>query len=575
MKLRDLKAVASFGVIKDAFVWEEIPDFAVITGENGSGKTQLLRQIAGLESKKIFPDIDRQNIIYKHTNEMGVKHSTYQTSDTEKKFLEEIQNIRDSKNYIHRYIVEYLKSSQENHETRKILNLYGYWLDRNQLTLKDLMEKPYDDIEKIIQSINDKNYKSEPAIFNEQLFINTIGNYFSKFEELERKLKKQNKSMSFEESEYIIVEQIGQNPIDKINQLLQTYGYNKFKILSKRSQQGQIIPYCEDKDDNEISFNSLSTGEKIIVSLILWQYEQTALKDMVILLDEPDAFLNPKMSRMLIDVLKNTIVGEYKCQVIITTHSLSSVAQCEDRDLFFMQNGSIAPSTRADCINRLSDGIMTFNLALDKLEFLTSSNKPILVVEGKTEKILIEKFYKIARKKEIPFEVIDGSGADNLPQFYNCFNIMELKKKRVFLFDYDQQGIKNYKKIEGKIKEEQKSLSSILYVRQPEEMSKFERHTKIFTIEKLFPFSKIREFFSECELQKINNGRYYNDIDNEEYQIFQQHYDSQEIQADLYEIKDETSSKIQCAEQIIQQCKKNELESFEKLIKNIEKKLDI
>lgn len=576
MIIGELKATASFGVIKDTFVWADIPDFAVITGENGCGKTQLLRQIAGLDDKKIFSDTKKEEVIYRHADGMCVKHSFYRGSaDEERDFLQDIQKMRDPQDYRHHFIIEYLENGKESYDTTKILERYEFWLKRNGLTLRDLIKKPYDDIERKIKSINDKNYKSEPSIFNEQLFVNIVGNYLDRYEEIERKLKKQDKSMSFEEAEQRIVKEIGQNPIDKINQLLQTYNYDKFKIFSKRSRSGEVIPYCEDKEGNEISFNFLSTGERIIVSLILWQYDRTALKPMLILLDEPDAFLNPKISRMLIDILKNTIVKEYKCQVIITTHSLSSVAQCEDQDLFFMQDGRVFPSTKEDCINRLADGVITFSSALGKMEFLSSSKKPILVVEGKTDKVLIEEFYKNNKEQEVPFEIIDGAGADNLPQFFNCFNIIGLEQKRAFLFDYDQKGIKNFKDIEKKIKNQNSPLSNVLYVKSFEEMSIFERHTKVFTIEKLFPFSKVQEFFSKNELQKINNGRYYCDIPDEKYESFKQHYDSQEIQPDLFEIKDEASSKIRCAEQIIRQCSKDELENFEKLIENIEKSLGI
>jgi ABC-type transport system involved in cytochrome c biogenesis ATPase subunit len=36
------------------FEWSEIPDFAVITGINGSGKTRLLKAISGKYSPQIF-----------------------------------------------------------------------------------------------------------------------------------------------------------------------------------------------------------------------------------------------------------------------------------------------------------------------------------------------------------------------------------------------------------------------------------------------------------------------------------------------------------------------------------------
>ena len=40
--ITSLKAEASYKNIKKGFQWDNIPQFAVIAGENGSGKTALL-----------------------------------------------------------------------------------------------------------------------------------------------------------------------------------------------------------------------------------------------------------------------------------------------------------------------------------------------------------------------------------------------------------------------------------------------------------------------------------------------------------------------------------------------------
>lgn len=95
-----------------------------------------------------------------------------------------------------------------------------------------LIEKPLSEIEEIIKSSDDKNFYSEPSIFNQQAFINTIASWFIKSENLERKLKK-NENMTFGQSDFKIKEQIGENPVDKINQLLEDYEYDKFKICIK------------------------------------------------------------------------------------------------------------------------------------------------------------------------------------------------------------------------------------------------------------------------------------------------------------------------------------------------------
>ncbi|RDU63545.1 AAA family ATPase [Helicobacter sp. MIT 14-3879] len=52
------------------------------------------------------------------------------------------------------------------------------------------------------------------------------------------------------------------------------------------------------------------------------QYKDTSLDSVILLLDEPHSHLNPKMAKMLIEILKNIVVKKFGSQVIMTTHSL-------------------------------------------------------------------------------------------------------------------------------------------------------------------------------------------------------------------------------------------------------------
>ena len=63
-----LKANESYKNIKAGFEWNDIPRFAVIVGENGSGKTALLEQISLLskdsEEYSIFQNSLDNKILY-------------------------------------------------------------------------------------------------------------------------------------------------------------------------------------------------------------------------------------------------------------------------------------------------------------------------------------------------------------------------------------------------------------------------------------------------------------------------------------------------------------------------------
>ena len=68
--ISNLDAKANYKNIKKGFKWENIPRFAVVTGENGSGKTALLEQINLIENsnksenKSIFSNQINSQIKY-------------------------------------------------------------------------------------------------------------------------------------------------------------------------------------------------------------------------------------------------------------------------------------------------------------------------------------------------------------------------------------------------------------------------------------------------------------------------------------------------------------------------------
>ncbi|WP_282080860.1 ATP-dependent nuclease [Aquimarina algiphila] len=96
--------------------------------------------------------------------------------------------------------------------------------------------------------------------------------------------------------------------------------------------------------DVKVHFNWLSSGEKIIIGLILKlftseYYEKRLNFPELLVLDEPDAHLHPEMSNLLLDILENTFVKKYGIKVILTTHSPSTVALASEDQIYQLKNG--------------------------------------------------------------------------------------------------------------------------------------------------------------------------------------------------------------------------------------------
>ena len=152
----------------------------------------------------------------------------------------------------------------------------------------------------------------------------------------------------------------------------------------------------------------------------LWAYnEKLGEKNKVLLLDEFDAHLNPSLSKMLIDVIKNTLVGGFGMQVIMITHSPSTVAHVDDEDLFWMERGQpIKKSSRKEIIPILADGITTVNEEEEDLNIqynIKNHDEPFLVVEGITDKIIIEEAWGKLYQTKMPFFI---------QPYFDCYYII-------------------------------------------------------------------------------------------------------------------------------------------------------
>ncbi|MBK9733418.1 MAG: AAA family ATPase [Saprospiraceae bacterium] len=88
----------------------------------------------------------------------------------------------------------------------------------------------------------------------------------------------------------------------------------------------------------EINFNDLSSGEKVLIALVFYLYNSQEKKvfPKLLLLDEPDAHLHPSMSQQFLNVIKNVLVDKFGVQVIMTTHSPSTVILAPSDSIYEM-----------------------------------------------------------------------------------------------------------------------------------------------------------------------------------------------------------------------------------------------
>jgi len=86
------------------------------------------------------------------------------------------------------------------------------------------------------------------------------------------------------------------------------------------SRDGEKNLYFRNKSGGDkFLIRELSTGEKTLVSKVLYMY-LAAIKDKVILIDEPELSLHPKWQNKVLKIYEN-FAKQNNCQIIIATHS--------------------------------------------------------------------------------------------------------------------------------------------------------------------------------------------------------------------------------------------------------------
>ncbi len=485
--------------------------FAIITGENGIGKTQFLKQIQ-FYNYEVFRDKMPQKL--------------FDSACSTENLLEFKELV--SKNHFYNPIIEDNLWS-ENFLDQKLYELscktgINIW----NLTSQDIIEhynyplsgNIYDHIESLQKFFN--------------LYHIRDNHLFDKLQDISNTVRKEIKDLSIDDivkygdidkfdSYQVIVNyiqntihnylldvyntyigklnSIDDNPIDSINNILDkiNFGYVIYNNILDNYSNNPLLFHPSGLGRQYrrklISYEDLSEGQKMIFKLALMTYR---LKDSnsLLLLDEPDANLHPALCQVLIDTL--TKLTENGLRVIMTSHNPVSIACAPSDCIFVMEdkekyipnklpkfrgfrgnryeyfekvgyNKIIRPATSEDAIMQISKGLNSniYEEVFGFVDKFMNSNKDIIVfVEGSTDVSHIKNAIKVFNDEYANLsncDIISVETADNYPNLLKFINSSMFKKnypnkKCIFLSDCDEKGKKciyiddntiKYKKKEG------------------------------------------------------------------------------------------------------------------------------
>lgn len=392
--------------------WNQIPNFVVITGKNGTGKSHLLEFF---QERTHYSHNYIQNINHKYEDIVYIK-GEWLLKDLNRVSLNDIQAERN--NFFTRFIQHlnnyrnnlsresFANAKQKASNTLQYSNINKYFdkvIDQNQQLLTT--QNPNDFRETFLEQLpNDIITSLQESVSN-----NRIGNIFYNYylDLTEAKLDNI--------PEEKLIEKECKAPWRIINQLFEDMN---LPLLINNPTENNIRDSYHPTLTNTISkdivkFSELSSGEKTLVTLVLWLFNSNKNQAFpkLLLLDEPDAHLHPSMTKKLIQVLKNTLCDKYEVRVIMTTHSPSTVALAPEESLFEMTLGDPRirkVDDREKVISMLTDGLI-----------LVSKNTKYVLVEGKNDQPFYEENFQLMLHQnlinnDIPLGFISGTNKDSV-----------------------------------------------------------------------------------------------------------------------------------------------------------------
>lgn len=486
MEVIDLKLLSRYKSLQEGFEWNDIPPFAVITGINGVGKTQLLEVIKGhsdsLDNRGRSIQIVREITSSKGPENLIFSENSAQRNLSLNGLIEYVQNSDQR-------LVNIKNIEQSISEHQRIMNLW-----------KQQYSQTTDKVSRLQLENDIKNYEEQIRRFQNQILNVNIYAYEEELGRIGRKLGKKVEDLSEDEIRQLAIDNFEslttvdeltrylsnenqrymrritylnethqreeadmlveqERPYQTINRIFRQYGFDYFDMLNPFPFDGKLNGEIRFKGKGEeiVDYGSLSSGEQAIVQFVIWSYGQdfrgNRLNTMV--LDEPDAHLHPSMCKMMVEIFTEMSakkeIGGGGIRIIVTTHSPSTVAFAPEGSLFVMQRDSqnnrvIRPTTSEEAVEILSDGIFTFSQAMNSFTQLSASQKHNLVfVEGKTDVRHFTKAMEVLGY-DLDVEFFDMHDATTLSNFIKCAPARLLNKHTLIaLFDCDAEGEKGFK----------------------------------------------------------------------------------------------------------------------------------
>lgn len=451
----------------------EVPDFIVLTGVNGAGKSHFLDAI--FQKRVLIDGSNGHNVVkfnfesFKLENEgaysaqqiSAERDAAWQYFETHVK-----QNVTNIKSVLS---AEYPALAQQavtsstplwditgsaplDSYRQGVRNYFSNQQQKNNqqaIAIFSLIKKLKYSIDEIKRDEFIKMYK--PFEMRQDFLPAALGkiiwDYYIKYRsnqvnEYENERHGKNYPV-MTETEFLSVH--GEKPWDVINSILAQFDSLDYKINSPEGvdifSNYQLRLTHKRKPDLHLDFGSLSSGERVLMALVAAIYKSSSDNHFpdVILLDELDASLHPSMIKNMLSVIGDIFLVR-GIKVILVTHSPTTIALAPDDSVYLMNKEGverIQKTSKENALSILTEGFATLNDGMIIFDEITKSSISI-VTEGFNTAI-VKKALEFNGVKGV--KLIDGieaiTGKSQLKTLFDFFSRIDHKNKVIVLWDCD------------------------------------------------------------------------------------------------------------------------------------------
>ncbi len=462
----------------DEFDLVELPSFMVLTGVNGSGKTHLLEAIN--QNHVTIEGLDNPNIVL----------FNYETFKLENEAAFNGHQLASERESAWKYYNQHVKPQAENWKN-EIRESYSDILSASENENKSFWYSPFEAVKNYRRQVNNffrkKNQKGnnqaqgirslakrlpysideisqddflrlyKPYKFKNDFLPHQLGrifwDYYVKYRENQvNEFQNEKHGTGYNavsEEEFLRLH--GKKPWDLVNRILEAFDSLTYRVTSPEGADYfgtyQLRLQHTEKEDLQVDFSHLSSGERILMALVASIYKSSSdnVFPEVLMLDEVDASLHPSMMKNMIDVVQEIFVAE-GVNVILISHSPTTIALAPDESIFIMNRAGpnrIEKKSRQEALSILTQGYATLEEGLKIFDEVARADLT-LITEGHNAQI-IRKALDLKGIEGI--EVLEGveglSGKNQLKTVFQFICKTDHKNKVLFIWDCDVSFILN------------------------------------------------------------------------------------------------------------------------------------